>query len=131
MAVCTAIKGRDLDIVKSKPYTRLYLRYHVHFIYLGRFCLSLLAFLVGLGKILLWATKTTCFPENFFSSSLTNLIMGDRFEHSFDHLYIKGPGLDLLEGLQLRDWDKDYDGLLAPGALHLVSKADWDRAKCR
>ena len=43
---------------------------------------------------------------------------------------VKGPGLDLLEGLELRDWDKDYDGLLASGALHLVWKAHWDRAKC-
>ena len=38
---------------------------------LGLFCLSLLAFLVGLARILLWAMNTTCFPENFFSSSLT------------------------------------------------------------
>ena len=43
---------------------------------------------------------------------------------------VKGPGLNLLEGLELRDWDKDYDGLLASGALHLVWKAHWDRAKC-
>jgi len=40
------------------------------------------------------------------------------------------PGLDLLEGLELRDWDKDYDGLLTTGALHLVAKAHWDRARC-
>ena len=43
---------------------------------------------------------------------------------------VKGPGLDLLEGLELRDRDKDYDGLLASGSLHLVWKAHWDRAKC-
>merc|ERR1719378_1702597 len=41
---------------------------------LGLFCFSLLAFLVGLGRILLWAMKTTCLPLNFFSSSLTNLV---------------------------------------------------------
>ena len=52
-------------------------------IHLGRFCFSLFAFLVGLGRILLWATKTTCFPENFFSSSLTNLILQDKGEVDF------------------------------------------------
>ena len=40
---------------------------------LGLFCFSLLAFLVGLGRILLWAMETTCLPLNFFSSSLTSL----------------------------------------------------------
>merc|ERR1719423_287233 len=40
---------------------------------LGLFCFSLLAFLVGLGRILLWAINTTCLPLNFFSSSLTSL----------------------------------------------------------
>ena len=45
-------------------------------------------------------------------------------------LRVNRPGLDLLEGLELRDWDKDYDGLLTTGALHLVAKAHWDRARC-
>ena len=43
-------------------------------LYLGLFCFSLLVFLVGLGRILLWAMNTTCLPENFFSSSLTSLV---------------------------------------------------------
>ena len=34
-------------------------------------------------------------------------------------MQVKVPGLDLLEGLELRDRDKDYDGLLTSGALHL------------
>merc|ERR1719464_2321028 len=34
------------------------------------------------------------------------------------------PGLDLLEGLELRDGDEDHDGLLAAGALHLLGCGD-------
>ena len=41
---------------------------------LGLFCFCLFTFLVGLGRILLWAMKTTCLPENFFSNSRTNLV---------------------------------------------------------
>merc|ERR1719447_1097438 len=40
----------------------------------GRFCFCLFTFLVGFGRILLWAMKTTCLPENFFSNSRTNLV---------------------------------------------------------
>lgn len=40
---------------------------------LGRFCLFFVRlFRVGLGRILLWAMKTTCFPLNFFSNSRTS-----------------------------------------------------------
>ena len=39
----------------------------------GLFCFSLLDFLVGLARILRWATKTTCLPLNFFSNSRTSL----------------------------------------------------------
>ena len=38
-------------------------------------------------------------------------------------LRVNRPGLDLLEGLELRHRDKDHDGLLAPGAFHLDSKS--------
>ena len=34
------------------------------------------------------------------------------------------PSLDLLESLQLRYWDKDYDGFLASSALHLLGGGD-------
>ena len=42
---------------------------------LGRFCLFFVrVFLVGFGKILRSPTNITCLPENFFSSSRTNLV---------------------------------------------------------
>ena len=41
--------------------------------FLGRFCLFFIRiFQVGLGRILLWAMNTTCFPLNFFSNSRTS-----------------------------------------------------------
>jgi len=39
------------------------------------------------------------------------------------------PGLNLLEGFELRHRDEDYDGFLASRAFHLYSKTHWDRAK--
>ena len=78
----------------------------------------------------LWATNTTCFPENFFSSSLTNL--QDKGKIFNKHINQAGlPGLNLLEGLELGHRDEDHDGLLAPGALHLRVKAHWDKGKVR
>ena len=38
-------------------------------------------------------------------------------------LQFNRPGLDLLEGLELRHRDKDHDGLLASRAFHLFSKS--------
>ena len=44
-------------------------------------------------------------------------------------MQIIGPGLNLLEGFELRHRDEDYDGFLASRAFHLYSKTHWDRAK--
>lgn len=60
---------------KSSSRRRNNYEYHNNAYLKGRFCLMRnLVLRVGLGRILLWAMKTTCLPENFFSSSRTRRV---------------------------------------------------------
>lgn len=77
--------------------------------FLGRFCLFFIRiFQVGLGRILLWAMNTTCFPLNFFSNSRTSLTW----------IFWKD--------LKLRNWYKNYGSFPTTTNFNFLGCGDVD-----
>lgn len=96
----------------------------------GRFCLTR-DVRVGLARVRRWATKTTCLSENFFSNSRVNLyyiyiskldLDDNRQDRGFDRRC--SPGMNLSEGLELGNGDKDYDSFFATFDVDLPGCTD-------